>query len=131
MKELILIVAGICIAGSGCRDNYGEAMKRLLAEQKQLDWLDGKIKEIEREAKELDESYDREMREIANEKHDYISEAVDTAVMKVTEARMKRITDRSIRDINRLADAKKPWLEKRRAQLKVVERAEKAVEDAR
>ena len=131
-KIPVLLLAFCCIASTGCRD-YGEAMKRLEAEEKQYDWIEKKIQDInDREAakdKEIEAEYARRMKEI----QDYAASSPEASEksrkdseleLKAYSAKLNLNEQESIQD-------RKRWENVLNEQMKNVGDARKALDAAR
>lgn len=112
-------------------DRYGDAMKVLVAEQKQLEWIDKQIKE-------LDDEHERKQKEFKAKQDELFEVRLNSAVLPNADQRdkewgkaFKAVDDRAVKEIQKYLDSVNPWRNKRRDQLERIEEARKAVDAAK
>ncbi len=131
MKQLILLITYICIVVAGCRDEYGDAMKRLTAEQKQLDWIDTKMESIKQKAEKEIGEMDAKIDKILKSSMEVARYPELRELNKDSGDEVRRITDRII-SLSKWEESNlAPWYAKRKEQMQRVEAARKAVDDAK
>jgi len=134
-----LLIAATCVLIAGCRDShpektqpkqqvtYDDAMKRLVAEQKQLEWIEGKIKEIEA-------NRDYEIRQIHSERDQLLNfSGSGKHTQEETQKGPKWLEDYG-NDEERVYNSAKeelsPWLKKQAEQNERIKDATKAADNA-
>jgi hypothetical protein len=103
---------------------YDKAMKRVVAEQKQLDWIEAKIKATEKEAKEKDEELFKEYMAVL----DVIGLPGSTRTSEQNQKEMKEASKKKGEAQDRYAQELKIWNEKKAEQMKRLEAARKAAD---
>ena len=123
MTVLCVLVPVGCTGGRD--DAYDKAMRRLVAEQKQLDRIEKEIKEIEGDA-------DKEDKEMTSNIHDLqFSGLPDPASQKESREIISMILDAQTKLAIKTADKIAPFLELRAGQLQRVDDARKAADEAK
>ena len=122
---IALILAMLGCGGS----KYDEAMKRLVAEEKQLDWIESKIKAID--AKEANEMADiqKSRLELTHNMSELGSDPSEETKKTVLDG-MSDLTQRYLQITKTAANDRKPWQQMYADQFKVVTEAQRAVEEA-
>jgi hypothetical protein len=114
------------LVATGCGrqvDSYDAAMRRLVAEQKQLDWIDTKIREIDESANKRVDELQKSAEDLAATSAT-LSPEMGEKGLRTMEA-MGGVQEQIFASAGRL---KEPWVRKRAEQLKRIEDARRTVD---